>query len=320
MPKVSVIIPIYGVEQYIERCAVSLLEQTLDDIEYLFINDCTNDNSIEILKQVISRYPLRLSQIRIVDMPKNSGQAAVRKYGIELATGDFIIHCDSDDWIDVNMYKDMYDTAVSTMSDIVVCNYKIVNGKEVSITVEQTISNKKINIISDLLVGNIEGYVWNKLVKSNLYKSLPYFPCDNLTEDLTMAIQLFYNSNSWSHLAKDYYHYYQNEESITNKRIDDTHILKKGEQVYRNFLLIEKFLKEQPDYSEYIKHLTIRKYRVKLGLRNMCIYPGGVKIWRTIFPELKLWSIFRYKLSLRTKIGYIITHLGLYSIIARFLK
>ena len=316
MPKVSVIVPVYNVEKYIQKCLESLVNQTLEEIEIIIVNDGTKDNSMKIVKEYQKKYPRKIVCLE----KQNGGLSDARNYALPYAKGEYIAFLDSDDYVEINMYKDMYDTAVSTMSDIVVCNYKIVNGKEVSITVEQTISNKKINIISDLLVGNIEGYVWNKLVKSNLYKSLPYFPCDNLTEDLTMAIQLFYNSNSWSHLAKDYYHYYQNEESITNKRIDDTHILKKGEQVYRNFLLIEKFLKEQPDYSEYIKHLTIRKYRVKLGLRNMCIYPGGVKTWRTIFPELKLWSIFRYKLSLRTKIGYIITHLGLYSIIARFLK
>ena len=97
MPKVSVVIPVYGVEKYIERCARTLFEQTIDDIEYIFVNDCTKDRSIEILEQVIKDYPQRKGQIRIENMLTNSGQAAVRRCGIELATGEYIIHCDSDD-------------------------------------------------------------------------------------------------------------------------------------------------------------------------------------------------------------------------------
>ena len=81
MPKVSVIVPVYGVEKYMERCARSLFEQTLDDIEYLFIDDCTPDRSIEILQQVLEEYPHRKPQVTIHRMEQNSGQAAVRKWG-----------------------------------------------------------------------------------------------------------------------------------------------------------------------------------------------------------------------------------------------
>lgn len=82
MPKVSIIVPVYGVEKYIERCCRSLFEQTLDDIEYLFIDDCSPDRSIEILKKVLDEYPHRKNQVHIHRMGKNSGQAAVRKWGM----------------------------------------------------------------------------------------------------------------------------------------------------------------------------------------------------------------------------------------------
>ena len=97
MPKVSVIVPVYGVEKYVERCARSLFEQTLDDIEYLFIDDCTPDKSIEILKKVLKDYPQRNNQVIIHRMESNSGQAAVRKWGMLNSTGDYVIHCDSVD-------------------------------------------------------------------------------------------------------------------------------------------------------------------------------------------------------------------------------
>ena len=87
MPKVSVCIPVYGVENYIERCARSLFEQTLDDIEFIFVDDCSPDRSIEILKHVIDEYrhsfEKRNYTVRIEQMPTNSGLAAVRRHGIQ---------------------------------------------------------------------------------------------------------------------------------------------------------------------------------------------------------------------------------------------
>ena len=103
--KVSVIIPVYGVEKYIERCAISLFEQTLDSIEYIFINDCTPDKSIDILKGIIAKYPKRAPHVRILNMLRNSGQAAVRITGLKNTKGNYIAHCDSDDWVDKNFYE-----------------------------------------------------------------------------------------------------------------------------------------------------------------------------------------------------------------------
>ena len=136
MPKVSIIVPVYGVEKYIERCARSLFEQTLDDIEYLFIDDCTPDKSIEILKNVLKDYPQRKDQVIIHRMEKNSGQAAVRKWGMIKATGDYTIHCDSDDWVDVTMYEKMYNKAIEEKSDLVICDFyrsNSINNTEIKV-------------------------------------------------------------------------------------------------------------------------------------------------------------------------------------------
>ena len=121
MPKISVIVPMYNVEQYIERCATSLLEQTLDDIEYIFISDKSPDNSIGVLKKVLERFPSKAGFVRIVERPTNGGIAAVRRDGILLATGDFVIHCDADDWVDTNLYEKMYTEAIRTKADVVIC-------------------------------------------------------------------------------------------------------------------------------------------------------------------------------------------------------
>ena len=81
MPKVSVIVPVYKVEPFIESCARSLFDQTLDDIEYIFVDDCTPDRSMEILREVLSAYPGRNDRVKWLRMPVNSGLPAVRKVG-----------------------------------------------------------------------------------------------------------------------------------------------------------------------------------------------------------------------------------------------
>ena len=97
---VSICIPIYGVEKYIERCAISLFEQTYQNIEYIFVDDCTPDKSVEILKSVIERYPNRKPYVRIIKHKKNRGLGSARNTAVDAAKGEFLMHVDSDDWID----------------------------------------------------------------------------------------------------------------------------------------------------------------------------------------------------------------------------
>ena len=155
MPKVSVIIPVYGVEKYIERCARSLFEQTLDCIEYIFVDDCSPDKSIEILERVADEYRSRLVEeqklVRIERMSKNSGLPNVRRYGIKLATGDFIAHCDSDDWVELDMYQQMYNKAIEEDADVVVCDYVLTNGKSVIKTINACHAKSAKQLIENCL-------------------------------------------------------------------------------------------------------------------------------------------------------------------------
>lgn len=312
MPKISVIIPIYGVEEYIERCAISLFEQTLDDIEYLFINDCTKDNSINILKQVFDRYPHRKVQAKIIDMPQNSGQAAVRRYGIELATGEYVIHCDSDDWVETDMYKCMYDKALQSRADIVVCDYNISESPLKFRCIHSHIPTDKEKFINGILDGSVPGFLWNKLINASLLDKIQFYPKDNFTEDMVINIQLAYYAERIVNINKGFYHYFTNTESISLKKVDAYHILEKGKQCYNNFNIIYKFLSSRPDFASFEANIILRKYRIKLFLRNICRTKGGNKRWRKIFPELTPFSVFKYHLPIRTKIGYIFTHMGVY--------
>ena len=131
--KVSVCVPIYGVEKYIERCARSLFEQTMkDDIEFIFVNDCTPDRSEQILLAVLEDYPQRKNQVKILHHAENQGLTGARSTALNAACGDYIIHCDSDDWVDPALYETMYRTAVERQADVVCCAITLENSTKSS--------------------------------------------------------------------------------------------------------------------------------------------------------------------------------------------
>ena len=108
MPKVSICIAVYNVEKYIEQCVRSLFEQTLDDLEYIFVDDASPDASIDVLLRVLEDYPHRKNQVKLLRHETNQGVAVARKDAIAAATGEYIIHCDPDDWVDLDMYEKLY--------------------------------------------------------------------------------------------------------------------------------------------------------------------------------------------------------------------
>ena len=124
MIKISIIIAVYNCEKYIEACVRSLFEQTLNDIEYVFVNDATPDISITVLEKVIEDYPTRKPFIKIINLERNGGVSNARRIGIENATGEYVIHADSDDWVDKDMYERLYRKAKETDADIVGCNFR----------------------------------------------------------------------------------------------------------------------------------------------------------------------------------------------------
>ena len=129
--KVSVCIPVYGVEKYIERCARSLFEQTMkDDIEFIFVDDCTPDKSIEVLQKVLEEYPNRKDQVKIIHHEVNKGLTGARNTALKYVSGDYIIHCDSDDWVDKDLYATMYKKAAKENADVVCCGIILENNKQ----------------------------------------------------------------------------------------------------------------------------------------------------------------------------------------------
>lgn len=225
-PKVSILVPVYGVEQFIERCAISLFEQTFDDIEYVFVNDCTPDNSISILERIIEKYPHRKNRIRIIEHEVNKGVAGARNTGIENVVGDYVLQVDGDDYIEKDMIELLVNKAIAEDLDIVMCNSFLEWSNRKTIF-NQTFSENKDIMIKQILRIEATPSIWNKLIKRSLYtvNNIKTLEGVNYGEDLLVMPQLIYYANKIAKIDKTLYHYIQSNPNSYTQFFSEKNIL-----------------------------------------------------------------------------------------------
>ncbi len=219
--KVSVIIPVYNAEAYIEQCVRALFEQSLEEIEYIFIDDCGQDSSMEIIANQLKKYPHRESQVKIIRHPYNMGVSQSRQDGVSAAMGEYIIHCDPDDRPKKDMYKILYEKAVENRADMAFCDFWEVSGSKEKYVKQSPRSLDGTAILEDIVgVRNnkLHGALWNKLIKST-YSKQAYFPKDiNYCEDVFTLMQILpLIGNKVYYLPEALYYYRKdNKNSITS--------------------------------------------------------------------------------------------------------
>lgn len=298
-PKVSILVPIYNVEAFIERCAVSLFEQTFEDIEYIFVNDCSPDNSIDILNKVIQGYPNRLNNVKIVNHERNRGLAAARNTGIENAKGEYVLHVDSDDYIESNSVELLYSKALEEGSDLVVSNY-ILEWENVSKIANQNVGKCQIDYICLMLSSNVIVGIVNKLIKRRLYldNKIRAYEGINLGEDYLTTPRLAYFANNISKVNSSLYHYIQTNTNSYTKNYNQESI----ENIVFVMNELTSFFKQKPDYYLYKESILQGKIRKKIEI----IFKSDSKYWNelfTIFPETKEIRNYNF-LSKREKLIY----------------
>jgi glycosyltransferase involved in cell wall biosynthesis len=224
---ISIIVPIYRSEKYIERCVRSLFEQTYHNIEYYFINDCSPDNSIQILNSVVEDYPLRKESVFIINFEHNQGNAAARNAGIRKCKGEYILQVDSDDWIEKNMLSMLYNFALSKNTDIACCEYikEFTNRSEyVNIPFE----NDGREILRQCYWDLTYSAQWNKLIKKDLIIKYNCYCIENTNNwvDLGQITFLRFYLKKIPILHEKLYHYNCDNinsvsRNISNKRLSD---------------------------------------------------------------------------------------------------
>lgn len=312
LPKVSVIVPVYGVAQYIEKCARSLFEQTLEDIEYIFVDDCTQDNSIEILHNIIKDYPHRQQQTRIIHHETNKGLPIARKTGIENATGKYIAHCDSDDWIDKEMYSIMYNKAETDNCDVVVCDvFKTECQTTNTISYFPKKPSDKDSLLKDILSNTCSHYIWALLCKSSVYQYGLKYPEASWFEDLVFSTQIFYYSQKIGYIQKPMYHYIIRPTSMTNVQSLD----KKRRsliQMKKNTDVLLSFIEERQidkKYENILKFFQTLNYKAVIRTKQQ-----DQEYKQYNYSSTKGPILFNKDFNIILKIRYILVSLRLYGL------
>lgn len=222
--KISVIIPIYNVSRFIERCAESLLKQTLDEVEYIFVNDATPDNSMTLLHGVITRYPDKALQIKIVEHEQNKGLPAARNTGLAVAVGEYVYHCDSDDFVEHDMLELLYNAAKEKEADFVWCDW-FLSYDNSERYMKQPAYDAPLEALKAMLDGRMKYNVWNKLVKRSLYvdNNISFPAGYGMGEDMTM-ICLAACAAKVAYVDKALYHYVRSNTEAMTQNFNERHL------------------------------------------------------------------------------------------------
>ena len=242
-PVVSVIVPIYNVSPYIATFARSLFAQTYPAIEFIFVDDGSQDDSVSILRRIAEEeYPQLLDRIHIHHQT-NQGLPSARLAGLRQATGTYILHADSDDWMEPDLVEVLVKESLATGADVTYCDIFKEKQKKTSIIREEVYPPAGLRqMFTDLIHGRkIHGYVWNKLVHRSLYTPELVWPKYSMREDFIVTIQLLARAKCIRHVAKPLYHYRRNNPgSITRKDFR-----RKRRECAENMLLLYEALRHK---------------------------------------------------------------------------
>ena len=263
-PKVSVLVPIYNVSAYIERCSHSLFSQTFTELEYLFVNDASTDNSLKILLSVLEQYPQNKAKTLILQHDMNRGLAAARNTLLDNAKGDYVMIVDSDDYIELDMIETLYNEAISKNADIVISDFYMEFGNRTVYTRDFLAEDASTRLKEIILNDNSHSFLWNKLIKKDLY-SRPNCRVPeglNYWEDRHVMTRLFFYADTIVKVNRAFYHYVKyNELAITNIKTE-MHF----DNVIQFWSLLDKFLAEHCCEEEYCEIIALSKIRDKARL------------------------------------------------------
>lgn len=199
--KVSVIVPVYNVEKFIDKCLNSLVNQTLKEIEIIVVNDGGSDNSQKIIDEYVKKYPNKIKSF----IKENGGQGSARNMGMEKAVGEYISFVDSDDWLDLNTLEKMYNLAKKDKSDIVICdmvdhysNYTIYHNCT------------KYNSVFEVTPSACNKIFRKELIKDFRFLSKLWY------EDFDFTTKILFNTNKISNISEGFYHCNCGHESTMN--------------------------------------------------------------------------------------------------------
>lgn len=275
-PKVSVIIPVYNCEAFLPQCIESLQAQTMQEIEMIFVCDASPDDSLSILR----RYEQEDSRIRVIAFEQNRGVSAARNAGIEASSGEYVIFCDSDDWVEPQMYQRLYDMAQAHDADIAFCRvFKDYANRQENVplgfetgmrfdeaAIRETLIPAMLSRETDSDELPLSGYTPRNLFRREVLEKHRFHEEIRYAEDLLFIIECMLCSRAAVAVDEAYYHYRFHAGSVTKRysaHVPQSHDLSND--------AIEALL---ADNAECVRRMTIRRRKMAVtAVRNLC-YPG----------------------------------------------
>lgn len=273
---VSILVPVYGAEKYIQSCADSIFHQTYENLEIIFVDDFTPDTSITIVEKVLKHYPNRQKQVVIVHHDRNRGLAAARNSAIHIASGEFIYHLDADDWIEPNTIEMMVKKQVETQADIVSAKFVINDHETDPHYIEPDYPSKDAMII-DLLTQLWHHEVAGRLIRRSLYTEhgIECIEGCNMAEDWHVSPMLVWYARELAFIDAQYYHYRRNLDSMCYSKKSAEKIIKNQTEAYRNVSSLYAFFKDKsPKYAQLVQKLSAPMcYQILMGAIACSDYP-----------------------------------------------
>lgn len=241
MSKVSVIVPVYNVEKYLEKCLKSVVNQTLEDIEIILVNDGSTDGSMKIVNKYVKKYP---KKIKLLEQ-ENQGVSDARNNGVKLATSKYIMFVDNDDFINKDMVEKMYNKISAEQADIVICGNNVVDekGNLVDKTYPWKYQNSKFNeqfVFSNMCVWN-KIYTKDLIIKNNLkFRSRVWY------EDLDYSFKAVAVAKKVCFLEENLYNYL-----LRNTSIMHNNNIKKNSDLFLTFDEIIDYTKKKKIFEKY---------------------------------------------------------------------
>lgn len=293
---ISVIVPIYNAEKFLSKCLNSIVNQSYKHLEIILVNDGSTDSSLLICKD----FELKDQRVKVINKI-NGGVASARAEGLLISTGDYIIHADADDYLIVDAYENLVREALLTSADIIIGGYYLVNKKGlIKILPKKAI--KSNDLINSLLMREIHGALWNKLIKKELYTKVNFVLDLDFMEDLLLLVKILNSSESLHirYINDPVYHYVLRYDSYTNKLSHK--YLEIGDQVIR---MIEQTLKLRPEFCNSINQFKLFHKLLYILNVDTCKYSISKKftesnsyIWKSSLP-------FKYKFLLYCELNNI---------------
>ena len=273
--KISVIIPFYGVAAYVERCTRSLMEQTLEDVEFIFVDDASPDDSRDIIERVSARYG---RNVKLLTHPENKGLPASRNTGLAAAKGEFIYHCDSDDYLEPTMLEDMYEAALTSDADFAYCDFYLDYGTGRRYMANPTYDNTEQMVKEGFLAGLMKYNVWNKLARRSLYEGITFPAGHGMGEDMTI-IPMATRAQRVVHVPKALYHYMRINGNAFTNTVSEKH---RTDMLFNTERTVS-LLNDWP-----VKELDMYLAFFKLGIKLPLLLTGSFqdyRLWHQWFPE-----------------------------------